>query len=1032
MRDPITSHEFEKSLAAANGGPPGVPSPAVDSPRTWYGERAGGELGCRERDAARKAAVHAGTPAVAHFDTLGRPFLTIAHNRFLRDGTAVEERLATHVVTDVEGNQREVVDAKQRSVMRYGYDLLGHRIRQASQEAGERRMLQDVTGKPIYLWDSRGHAVRTTYDALRRPVDVFLREGDGPEKVIGRMIYGDSLPDPEPANLRGKVHQVFDTAGLVTSERYDFKGNAIDTRRQLAEDYKQTPDWSASPALEAETFVGHTVHDALNRPIQIVAPHAAGAEDGHSAVLQAAYNEAGLLETLDVWPRFAGEPAELLDGAEAELHAIRNLDYNAKGQRTRIEYGNGARTDYDYDPKTFRLLRLRTLRGEHALQDLSYTFDPVGNITDLRDDAQKTIFFRNRAVEPNAGYTYDALYRLIEATGREHLGQGGGPEPTSPTDAPRVGLPQPGDGDAMGRYLERYVYDEVGNFLQMIHRGSNPSRPGWTRAYRYDEPSQLEPDRVSNRLTSTAIGNHAAESYAYDAHGNMTAMPHLSSMQWDFKDQLQAVARQATGDGITPETTYYVYNATGQRVRKVTERSHSTLRSKERLYLGGFEVYREYEGDGCTVSLERETLHVMDGQQRIALIETRTQGSDPAPAQLIRYQLSNHLGSATLELDARAQIISYEEYYPYGSTSYQAVRSRTETPKRYRYTGKERDEESGLYYHGARYYAPWLTRWTSADQAGLIDGTNVYAYVCNNPMRFVDPDGRETKQQQWEREFRREYPYLEGVGRVQGTFDEGVLTETGVRVSLYAGDFLAPRQFYERKDAAFLAYQGFVHYAELVEAGHDATAFQIGLEFYHRTGRQAPRDTELDLDAYTGWSRRAVASRQGTELGLLVAQVALTVSALAEALTLPRSPSPQTPPLPRGSANGVPTESASGEFTAAKPAKRTPGTDSRVQPTRDAKSWPSRTVRVDRSVDPGRRPAIPAKAKRIIQQRPAADETGPFDYGHKPGHEAWRMQKKVRGGEIEHADFKRAQQDPDIYQFENRSINRGHSREQKR
>ncbi len=719
--------------------------PGKSPEATWYAERAGGALGRRERDAAHKAAVHAGTPTVACFDSLGRPFLTLAHNRFLRDGAVVEERLATRVVTDVEGNQREVVDAKQRSVMRYGYDLLGHRIQQASQEAGERRMLQDVTGKPIYLWDSRGHTIRTTYDALRRTADVFLRDGDGPETMIGSTVYGESLPDAEAANLRGKVHQIFDTAGVATSERYDFKGNAVDTRRQLAEDYQQTPDWSASPALEAETFVGRTVHDALNRPIQIVAPHAlkaAGAEDGYSAVLQPTYNEAGLLETLDVWPRFKGEPAELLDAAGADLHAITNLDYNASGQRTRIAYGNGARTDSEYDPKTFRLLRLRTRRGEHALQDLSYTFDPVGNITDLRDDAQQTIFFRNRAVEPSAGYTYDALYRLIEATGREHLGQGRGPEPTSPTDAPRVGLLQPGDGDAMGRYLERYVYDAVGNFLQTIHQGD--PRGGWTRTYRYAEPSQLERDQVSNRLTSTATGNHAAETYAYDAHGNMTAMPHLSVMQWDFKDELQAVARQVTGDGVTPQTTYYVYDGAGQRVRKVTERSQTQARLKERLYLGGFEVYREYAGDGCTVSLERETLHVMDGQQRVALVETRTKGSDPAPAQLVRYQMSNHLGSATLELDEQAQIISYEEYYPYGSTSYQAVRSRTESPKRYRYTGKERDEESGFSYHSHRYYAPWIARWISCDPTGLGDGVNIYSYARNRPTLLSDPGGTDS------------------------------------------------------------------------------------------------------------------------------------------------------------------------------------------------------------------------------------------------------------------------------------------------
>jgi len=133
----------------------------------------------------------------------------------------------------------------------------------------------------------------------------------------------------------------------------------------------------------------------------------------------------------------------------------------------------------------------------------------------------------------------------------------------------------------------------------------------------------------------------------------------------------------------------------------------------ERLYLGSVEIYREFDTDGATVLLERETLHVMDGEKRIALVETRAQGNDGSPAQAIRYQVGNYLGSAVLELDETAQIVSYEEYFPYSSTSYQAVRIQTETPKRYRYSGEERDEESGLYYHGARYYAPWLGRWIS-------------------------------------------------------------------------------------------------------------------------------------------------------------------------------------------------------------------------------------------------------------------------------------------------------------------------------
>jgi RHS repeat-associated protein len=210
---------------------------------------------------------------------------------------------------------------------------------------------------------------------------------------------------------------------------------------------------------------------------------------------------------------------------------------------------------------------------------------------------------------------------------------------------------------------------------------------------------------------------------------------------------LQATARQVENEG-TPATTYYVYDAAGQRVRKVTEHQAAAGQTptlmKERIYLGGFEIYREYGNDSDTVKLERETLHIMDDKQRVALVETRTldtAGNDPASQQLIRYQFGNHLGSASLELDDQARIISYEEYYPYGSTSYQAVRSQTETPKRYRYTGKERDEETGFTYHGARYYAPWLERWVSPDPIGMEDGINIYAYVHGKPTIAIDPTG---------------------------------------------------------------------------------------------------------------------------------------------------------------------------------------------------------------------------------------------------------------------------------------------------
>jgi RHS repeat-associated protein len=698
----------------------------------WYSQRADGAMGAEERAAAIKAAVHAGTPSVAHADSLGRLFLTVAHNRFERNGAIVAEKYATRVELDIKGNQRAVIDALDRVVMRYDYNLLGDPIHSSGMEAGERWMLNDIAGKAVYGWDSRNHRLRRVYDARRRPIEVYLQDGGQPDLLVGKTIYGDGLPNAEANNLRGKQYQSFDGAGVVTTGEYDFKGNLLTSSRQLAVDYKATPDWSGAVALEPEVFTTSTSFDALNRPVTMTTPD--------NSVIRPHYNEANLLERVEV----------NLRGATTAGAFVSNIDYNAKGQRERIEYGNGSATTYEYDPLTFRMRRLRTLKGNQRLQNLFYTYDPAGNITRIRDGAQQTIYFRNKQVEPSNDYKYDALYRLIEATGREHLGQvGGQPNPPTPPDAFNqfhVGLDQPGDGNAMGTYRESYVYNAVGNILSMQHRGSDPAHPGWTRAYNYDEAGLIEPGKANNRLSSTQVGSGPVERYSYDAHGDITGMPHLSLMRWNYLDRLEATARQAVSIG-SPETTYYVYDAGGQRVRKVTEQqaaaSSTPARLKERIYLGGFEIYRAYAAGGV-IDLERETLRLMDGRQRIALVETRTRGEDGSPARLARYQLENHLGSASLELDEAGRVISYEEYYPYGSASYQAMDASIKpAAKRYRYTGKERDEETGLAYHGARYYACWLGTWTACDPLGIKGGLNLYRYAANSPTRLIDPQGTE-------------------------------------------------------------------------------------------------------------------------------------------------------------------------------------------------------------------------------------------------------------------------------------------------
>ncbi|GAB4533718.1 MAG: hypothetical protein Tsb0014_19390 [Pleurocapsa sp.] len=775
--------------------------------QTWYQLRVNGDRGSAEQQAADKTEQHGGTPTDAYLDILGRTFLTVANNGKNDEGNTLY--YLTHVKLDIEGNPLSITDARGNEVMvngviatddlgnpvkedrlcwaidregawelekrsqfklqARGYDLLGNKLRFYSADAGERWILNNVAGNPIRAWDSRGHQMRYKYDQLQRLTHLYVQGGDYEEEILAECtVYGEKHPQAaeKNKNLRGQVYQLFDAAGVVTNSQYDFKGNLLKSDRQIGKQYRQRMDWKQAdldplldipvdtklnieaietaiqPHLEADdfypeettSFTTETAYDALNRPIWVKTPD--------QSITRPSYNEANLPEEVEVQLR----------GRETGKKFVKNIDYNAKGQRTKIEYGNGVTTEYDYYRDTFRLHKMFTYREVGSwLQNLHYTYNPVGNITQIQDEAQQTIFFNGEVVSPSCNYRYDAIYRLIEAKGREHRGQTNHNRPEHRpefkphydfNDSTRIHLDHPHNGEAMRNYTRSYKYDQVGNIEKMTHQAADNE---WHRDYQYAEDS--------NRLLKTSLPDHKWADYIHDANGNTTQMPHLSEMQWDFEDQLQATAKQVVNNGNVPETTYYVYDASGQRVRKVTEKSSdgTVKRVKERIYLGGFEIYREYDSTGITVKLERETLHVMDGEQRIALVETKTHqeqsepfAENPTQQPIIRYQLNNHLGSSCIEVDDTGAVISYEEYYPYGSTSYQAGKNKAEVSrKRYRYTGKERDEETGFYYYGARYYVSWLGRWLSCDPAGFVDGLNIYVGFCNNPIKYKELDGEQ-------------------------------------------------------------------------------------------------------------------------------------------------------------------------------------------------------------------------------------------------------------------------------------------------
>jgi len=678
----------------------------VKSP--WYAERKLSTIP-ELTAAAIKAYAHHNTPTVLHLDSLARPFFNVQQHAL------GDHFYYSYEVLDIGGNRLSIVDANAQVPLTYQYNLLNAPCRQYSIDGGGQRMLLDVAGQPLINWDADDRSFTMTYDPLRRPLAQYLGDADSGQ-MLSKTVYADGPLVSAVDNLRGQVIESCDSAGKHSVAAYDFKGQPLEAITTLINDPElSAPNWRTGyePALSTWSSSSAALMDALGRPVTMTV---ADTLTSTVNITRHTYDKGGLLK------------AVYLNPGSGETTYVQDIHYDAKGQRQAIWYGNGTKTSYTYDPQTYRLTRLSTVNlntSPHVVvQKLYYWYDAVGNITQINDEAQPTVFYNNTVIVPEQGYTYDALYRLTEATGRELAGNTTGSPGDNAHDAALMfNAPSPFDGNALQHYMQTYSYDAVGNIIKLIH---SAAVGGFTRDYTYASGS--------NRLeTCILTGGTPVSPYTYthDTRGNMIVMPHLQAMDWNIQNQLSHVQAGSTH-------AYYQYSG-GQRIRKTVRKPGDI--TEERTYFGGYEIYRKFEGSSLT--LVRTTVHISDDTGRIAMLEKRTYGTDDSPASLQRFIYSNHLQSASLELDENGDVISYEEYHPYGTTAYQARNSSINAvAKRYRYTGKERDEESGLNYHGARYYALWLCRWVSVDPLeSEYAGLSPYNYGLNNPITYNDPSG---------------------------------------------------------------------------------------------------------------------------------------------------------------------------------------------------------------------------------------------------------------------------------------------------
>lgn len=665
------------------------------------------------------ARLHRKTPAINAVDGRSLPVRQVAYCRS-KEGEKPQMR-ASRQEYDVAGRLIAQRDPRLANAtvanLATVYSLSGKPLRVNSVDAGWRLNLLGDAGQILRSWDQRGNHWQSTYDNQLRLIATEEQAAGKELRKVECLSYGDSSQESAALNQCGALIRHDDSAGTLIVEAYALCGKPLgQTRHMLIE--AAHPDWPTDlkdrdGLLEkGEGYKTSWSYDALG---QVIQQTDAARHEQHYA-----FDVAGQLKSASL----------KIKGTGAQKTIVEDLVYNAFGQVESQTAGNGVTSRAMFDPANGRLTSLSASAPGRTLQDLRYTYDAVGNVLQITDNVQPERFNSNQRVKPVSTFTYDSLYQLTSATGREAAGL------THPHALPTAGT-IPFDPTQLFNFTELYTYDDGGNLTELRHvrEGNNYTRT-------------LNVAAASNRLASWSQGDDTTTRITldFDDNGNLQALCPGQPLAWNSRNQLDCVVlvkRENSAD----DTEHYAYDSSGQRVRKIkTTHAAAMIHTEEVRYLPGLEIRTRHN--------ERlEVITLQAGRCNVRYLHWTEGRPSRIAANQLRYSLDDHLGSSSLELDDKADLISQESYLPYGGTAWVASRSAVEADYRtIRYSGKERDA-SGLYYYGHRYYAPWLQRWISPDPAGTVDGLNLYCMVGNNPVRFVDPSGlmREEELREFER-----------------------------------------------------------------------------------------------------------------------------------------------------------------------------------------------------------------------------------------------------------------------------------------